>query len=82
VASPLDLEASVSDAQAQRLLHAAIEALPPLPRTLLTLYHLEELSIAEITHITGLPAGTVKSHLFRARARLKQALAPQLGEPP
>jgi RNA polymerase sigma-70 factor (ECF subfamily) len=81
-ASPLDLEASVSDAQALRLLHLAIEALPPLQRTLLTLYHLEELSIPEIAQITGVPVGTVKSHLFRARARLKQALAPQLGDTP
>lgn len=77
VADPLDLEAGVEQAQLQRRLHAAIEALPPLPRTLLTLYHLEELPIAEIAQITGLAAGTIKSHLFRARLRLRATLNPE-----
>jgi hypothetical protein len=35
------------------------------------LYHNEELSYEEIGTITGLPAGTVKSYLFRARRELK-----------
>ena len=39
----LDLEAQVADAQLQRHLQAAVEVLPPLPRLLPTLYHLEEL---------------------------------------
>lgn len=76
-ADPLDLEAEVASAQMQRRLHAAIEALPPLPRTLLTLYHLEELPIPEIAQITGLPAGTIKSHLFRARLKLRASLNPE-----
>src|SRR5690606_35674295 len=43
-----DLEGAVSDAQEVRLLHRAIEALPPMQRTLLGLYHLEEMPIADI----------------------------------
>lgn len=78
---PLDLEAQVADAQLQRHLQAAIEGLPPLPRLLLTLYHLEELPIAEIAQITGVAAGTIKSHLFRARLRLRATLAQAAGRP-
>ena len=43
-------------------------------KTLVTLYHNEELSYDEIGTITGLPAGTVKSYLFRARKELKNDL--------
>ncbi|MCJ0826598.1 sigma-70 family RNA polymerase sigma factor [Luteimonas sp. 50] len=74
-----DLEAATVDDESARNLHAAIEALPPLQRTLLTLYHLEEVSIAEIAGITGLAEGTIKSHLFRSRKRLREVLAPRMG---
>lgn len=77
---PFDLEAAFAAAQLRERLHAAIESLAPLPRTLLTLYHLEELPIAEIEDITGVPAGTIKSHLSRARLKLRGVLAPLLKE--
>ena len=51
-----------------------IEKLPPIYKTLISLYHSEELSYDEISTITGLPAGTVKSYLFRARRDLKKDL--------
>ena len=79
VADAFDLEGSVGDAQVDAGLHAAIESLPPLQRTLLTLYHLEELPIGEISRITDLPENTIKSHLFRSRKRLRDLLAPCLG---
>lgn len=78
---PLDLEAAVASAQLARRLHGAIESLAPLPRLLLTLYHLHEMPIAEIAQLTELPAGTVKSHLFRARLQLRARLAHLVGEP-
>src|SRR5690606_34000099 len=58
-----DLEAATAQDESARNLHAAIETLPPLQRTLLTLYHLDEVPIAEIARITGLAEGTIKSHL-------------------
>jgi RNA polymerase sigma-70 factor (ECF subfamily) len=79
VGDGFDLEAACADAETLRHLHEAIEALPPLPRTLLTLYHLEELPIPEIAAITGLATGTIKSHLFRARLRLRDALEARTG---
>jgi RNA polymerase sigma-70 factor (ECF subfamily) len=69
-----DLAGSVADADLMRHLHAAIDTLPPLQRTLITLYHMEELGIAEVARITDLPEGTVKNYLFRARLRLRQHL--------
>ena len=51
-----------------------ITKLPVQFKTILTLYHLEEMSYAEIAKITGLPDGTVKSYLFRARKLLKEKL--------
>ena len=51
-----------------------IEKLPSIYKTLISLYHNEELSYDEIGTITGLPAGTVKSYLFRARRELKNDL--------
>jgi RNA polymerase sigma-70 factor (ECF subfamily) len=79
VADDFDLENSVADDEMARRLHAAIECLPPLQRTILTLYHLDELPLAQIARITGLAEGTIKSHLFRSRKRLQEWLAPAMG---
>jgi len=57
------------------ILNKGIHQLPPVYQTLITLYHKEEMSYTEITQITGLPEGTVKSYLFRARKALKDTLA-------
>ena len=56
------------------LLAAGIGGLPPVYQTLIVLYHQEELSYLEIAAITGLPEGTVKSYLFRARKQLKESM--------
>ena len=69
-----DLEAACADRESATRLHAAIERLAPLQRMLLTLYHLDELTLAEIADISGLAIGTIKSHLFRSRARLRTLL--------
>lgn len=74
-----DMENANAQAQESAQLHAAIDALPPLQRTLLTLYHLEEVPIAEISRITGLAEGTIKSHLFRTRKQLRETLEPRIG---
>ncbi len=79
IADGFDLEGACADSEVMGLLAAAIDKLPALQRTLVTLYHLEELGIAEIAGITDLPEGTVKNYLFRARARLRQQLETTLG---
>lgn len=81
VGQDFDLETACAEDEAQTLLHAAIEALPPLQRTLLTLYHLDEVPIGEIAVMTGLAEGTIKSHLFRSRKHLRAILEPRIGVP-
>jgi len=51
-----------------------IKQMPDSYKTVLTLYHLNEFTCPEIEEITGMPEGTVKSHLFRARRLLKEKL--------
>ncbi len=60
-------------------LYQAIRRLKEEPRTCVVLYYLEGYRVAEISGIMDIPAGTVKSHLFRARAELKQALGEEDG---
>lgn len=74
-----DLETACADDELHQHLHAAIESLPPLQRTVLTLYHLEELTIPEISAITALAEGTIKSHLFRSRRLLRGVLESRIG---
>jgi len=79
VGDDFDLEAACADEEIFGHLHVAIETLPPLQRMLLTLYYLEEVPIAEIAGITDLASGTIKSHLFRSRLRLRNALEARTG---
>jgi RNA polymerase sigma factor, sigma-70 family len=53
-------------------LQMGIDQLSPVYATLIALYHYQELSYQEITEITGLPEGTLKSYLFRARKQLRE----------
>jgi RNA polymerase sigma-70 factor (ECF subfamily) len=53
---------------------AALEALSPERRELIALAFLRDLTHAEIANRTGLPLGTVKSHLRRALLQLREQL--------
>lgn len=55
-------------------LHQQIEILPENYRLLITLRYQNQLSYEEISEILDLPLGTVKTGIFRARARLREAL--------
>lgn len=61
-------------ADLKRYIREQIELLPIQYRTVVTLFHLEEFSYQEIEQITGMPEGTVKSYLFRAKALLREKL--------
>ncbi len=54
---------------------AAMAELPPAYRAALTLRHMQQLSYQEVADALGIPIGTVKTHLHRARAALKAKLA-------
>jgi len=59
------------------LIQREILNMPVKYRAILTLYHFNSMNYQEISHITGLPEGTVKSHLFRGRQYLKDKLLSQ-----
>lgn len=54
--------------------------LPVQYRSVLTLYHLDGMSYAEIGAVMEMPEGTVKNYLFRARNLLKERLKNYFGE--
>ncbi|MBQ9979632.1 MAG: sigma-70 family RNA polymerase sigma factor [Oscillospiraceae bacterium] len=56
-------------------LWAAVQRLPEDMRKVTVLFYYEQLSVAEISCIIGEKTGTVKTRLFRARQRLKEALS-------
>jgi RNA polymerase sigma-70 factor (ECF subfamily) len=57
----------------------AMALLPPAYRAALTLRHMQQLSYQEVADALGIPLGTVKTHLHRARAALKATLAARRG---
>jgi RNA polymerase sigma-70 factor (ECF subfamily) len=50
---------------------AVVKLLPPAYRDLILLRHSRDLSYDEIAEVTGLPLGTVKNRLFRAREMMR-----------
>ena len=58
----------------QRQIQQAINQLPPVYRTVVILRHVQGMSYEEISEMTDLPIGTVKSRLGRGRCRLMTLL--------
>lgn len=69
-----ETENNIYNKELSAILTVLINELPVLYKTLITLYHQEELSYTEIAQITDLPEGTVKNYLFRARKALRDNL--------
>lgn len=47
-----------------------LERLPEVQQHVITLFYLQDRSVEDVAHLLDLPAGTVKSHLHRARRAL------------
>ena len=60
------------------LLAQAIDRLGPLYREVLHMFHVQELPAKEAARILGVPVGTVKARLHRARSRLSRHLQSML----
>lgn len=58
-----------------QILKEAIKRLPQVYRLVVVLRHQEGMTYQEIADATGIPLGTVKTHLFRARSLLRKDLA-------
>lgn len=52
----------------------SIDRLPEIQRTVITLFYLQEKSIDDVAGMLGMPQGTVKSHLHRARLALGEIM--------
>ena len=55
-------------------IEAVVHTLPAAYRELIVLRHSHDLSYDEIAEVTGLPLGTVKNRLFRAREAMRDEL--------
>lgn len=74
-----------NDAESDRfenaeLVHHALGRIGLLEREVLTLLFLEDLSVAQIAEVVGVPPGTVKSRLYRGRAELREVIERELQE--
>ena len=67
-------ESEIDRSHEYQQLYQAIGNLPLQEQTVILLYYMEEKSIKEIEIITGMPSGTVRSHLSRGRRHLKEYL--------
>jgi RNA polymerase sigma-70 factor (ECF subfamily) len=69
-----DPEQAYCEQEITERLVRAISRLSPTLRTTFQLRDVDGLSIGETVHLLGVPAGTVKARLARARVRLKGAI--------
>jgi RNA polymerase sigma-70 factor, ECF subfamily len=67
-----DVAGVVADRETGAELAALLAELPHAQRVAVVLRHMSELSIAEIAEVLGSPEGTVKSHISRGLARLRE----------
>lgn len=64
------LQSASPEAGAMMDVKILLERLPENYRQVITLFYLEQKAYAEVAHILGLPLGTVKTLLFRAKKEL------------
>jgi RNA polymerase sigma-70 factor (ECF subfamily) len=76
--TPDPLEALVAGEE-KELIEKAIARLGPTLRSAIVLRHVQGLRYEEIAEILGVPLGTVKVRIFRARAAIAEALARRFG---
>lgn len=53
---------------------AAMQALNPTERVVITLFYIEDLPLKKIAVITQMPEGTVKSAIFRAKEKMRKVV--------
>ena len=74
VVSRVDLEDSIVTREETRIVRELVGALSEKYRIPIILYYTVEMSVSEIASILSLPAGTVKSRLFKARQIIEKGL--------
>jgi RNA polymerase sigma-70 factor (ECF subfamily) len=74
---PLEASGLTPEQQSEREerrgeIEVVVRSLPTAYRELIVLRHSQDLTYEEIVEVTGLPLGTVKNRLFRAREMMRQ----------
>lgn len=72
--APHDVEEEAVRLQTRRTVRRLVADLPPKYRDALTLYYFMEMDVSAAASSLGIPEGTLKARLHRARARLKDGL--------
>jgi RNA polymerase sigma-70 factor (ECF subfamily) len=71
-------EAEAAREQLRSMLERAIADLPESFRTIFVLHEIEGASVGEAAAALGIPTGTAKTRLMRARLKLQESLAPEV----
>jgi RNA polymerase sigma-70 factor (ECF subfamily) len=71
---PRDPEDAAAGSEAQERVQEALLDLPPDLRVAVVLYDIEGQSYQEVARVLGIPEGTVKSRIHRARSALRDGL--------
>ncbi|MBI4952147.1 MAG: sigma-70 family RNA polymerase sigma factor [Myxococcales bacterium] len=79
-ASGRDPERQAAASEEDALVEGFLGELAAQDRALLLLRYRDGLSDSEVAEATGMSVGTVKTRIFRARARLREQLAPLTGD--
>lgn len=71
-------EHSLERSQLRALIEARIAVLPEVFRSVFMLRAIEEMSVDEVAEVLDIPAATVRTRYFRARALLRESLAQEM----
>ena len=74
--SPLN---TLAEEQLRLEITKSMKSLQPQVREIVHLFYWDQLSVGEIGEAMDLPAGTVKTHLFRARKKLRETIEHSAG---
>lgn len=69
-----DPEVQYESSELESVIQSSLNKLPPIYRLILVLVDVEGLSYEEAANVAGVPVGTVKSRLARARLQMQKSL--------
>jgi RNA polymerase sigma-70 factor (ECF subfamily) len=82
IAAEPDAFSSVHERERAEAIRGLVATLPRRYREAVVLYYFEEMDVAATARLLGIPTGTLKARLSRARALLRQRYAARFAEGP
>jgi RNA polymerase sigma factor (sigma-70 family) len=73
----LNAEEQLAEREFQNMVEGQLQRLSAIERSVLVLYHQEELSYEQIANSLKMPIGTVRTHLHRGRSKLREGIQSQ-----